>query len=199
MDLFSVEYLYEELKTSILSSCNIGILHGKMKNKDKNEVMNRFKEGLIDILISTTVIEVGISVSNATVIVIENAERFGISQIHQLRGRIGRGSKEGICILVTSSMNPVTMKRISTLLESNDGFYLSEQDLKIRGSGDVFGYKQHGNTGFVFADVINDVGILKKVKEDIEYMDQFDIDEIRDFYDNVQKKLDKIDNTICFN
>ncbi|BAK81075.1 ATP-dependent DNA helicase RecG [Candidatus Arthromitus sp. SFB-rat-Yit] len=199
MDLFSVESLYEELKTSILSCCNIGILHGKMKNKDKNEVMNCFKEGLIDILISTTVIEVGISVSNATVMVIENAERFGISQIHQLRGRIGRGSKEGTCILVTSSMNPVTMKRISTLLESNDGFYLSEQDLKIRGSGDVFGYKQHGNTGFVFADVINDVGILKKVKEDIEYMDQFDIDEIRDFYDSVQKKLDKIDNTICFN
>lgn len=199
VDLFSVESLYEELKTSILSSCSIGILHGKMNNKDKNGVMNKFKEGLIDILISTTVIEVGISVSNATVMVIENAERFGISQIHQLRGRIGRGSKEGICILVTNTMNSVTMKRISTLLESNDGFYLSEQDLKIRGSGDIFGYKQHGNTGFVFADVINDIGILKKVKEDIDYMDLLNTDEIRNFYDSVQKKLDGIDNTICFN
>ncbi|EIA24652.1 ATP-dependent DNA helicase RecG [Candidatus Arthromitus sp. SFB-2] len=199
VDLFSVESLYEELKTSILSSCSIGILHGKMNNKDKNGVMNKFKEGLIDILISTTVIEVGISVSNATVMVIENAERFGISQIHQLRGRIGRGSKEGICILVTNTMNSVTMKRISTLLESNDGFYLSEQDLKIRGSGDIFGYKQHGNTGFVFADVINDIGILKKVKEDIDYMDLLNTDEIKNFYDGVQKKLDGIDNTICFN
>ena len=174
-------------------------LHGKMKAQQKNDIMQAFSEGRIDILVSTTVIEVGISVSNATVMVIENAERFGISQIHQLRGRIGRGSKEGICILVTNTMNSVTMKRISTLLESNDGFYLSEQDLKIRGSGDIFGYKQHGNTGFVFADVINDIGILKKVKEDIDYMDLLNTDEIRNFYDGVQKKLDGIDNTICFN
>ena len=161
--------------------------------------MKNFKDGNLDILISTTVIEVGISVSNATVIVIENAERFGLSQIHQLRGRVGRGSKEGMCLLVTNSMNNVTKKRISTLVESNDGFYLSEQDLKIRGSGDVFGYKQHGDTGFVFANVMNDIDVLRNVKEDIEYMDNLNKEEINEFYVNVQKKLDAIDKTICFN
>lgn len=199
MDLVSVESIYNELKSSELSSYSIGFLHGKMDNKTKNEVMKNFKDGNLDILISTTVIEVGISVSNATVIVIENAERFGLSQIHQLRGRVGRGSKEGMCLLVTNSMNNVTKKRISTLVESNDGFYLSEQDLKIRGSGDVFGYKQHGDTGFVFANVMNDIDILRNVKEDIEYMDNLNREEINEFYVNVQKKLDVIDKTICFN
>lgn len=199
MDLVSVESIYNELKSSELSSYSIGFLHGKMDNKTKNEVMKNFKDGNLDILISTTVIEVGISVSNATVIVIENAERFGLSQIHQLRGRVGRGSKEGMCLLVTNSMNNVTKKRISTLVESNDGFYLSEQDLKIRGSGDVFGYKQHGDTGFVFANVMNDIDILRNVKEDIEYMDNLNREEINEFYVNVQKKLDAIDKTICFN
>lgn len=199
MDLVSVESIYNELKSSELSSYSIGFLHGKMDNKTKNEVMKNFKDGNLDILISTTVIEVGISVSNATVIVIENAERFGLSQIHQLRGRVGRGSKEGMCLLVTNSMNNVTKKRISTLVESNDGFYLSEQDLKIRGSGDVFGYKQHGDTGFVFANVMNDIDVLRNVKEDIEYMDNLNKEEINEFYVNVQKKLDAIDKTICFN
>lgn len=199
MDLVSVESIYNELKSSELSSYSIGFLHGKMDNKTKNEVMKNFKDGNLDILISTTVIEVGISVSNATVIVIENAERFGLSQIHQLRGRVGRGSKEGMCLLVTNSMNNVTKKRISTLVESNDGFYLSEQDLKIRGSGDVFGYKQHGDTGFVFANVVNDIDVLRNVKEDIEYMDNLNKEEINEFYVNVQKKLDAIDKTICFN
>lgn len=199
IDLVSVESIYNELKSSELSSYSIGFLHGKMDNKTKNEVMKNFKDGNLDILISTTVIEVGISVSNATVIVIENAERFGLSQIHQLRGRVGRGSKEGMCLLVTNSMNNVTKKRISTLVESNDGFYLSEQDLKIRGSGDVFGYKQHGDTGFVFANVMNDIDVLRNVKEDIEYMDNLNKEEINEFYVNVQKKLDAIDKTICFN
>ncbi len=199
LDLISVESLYEELKSSPLSHYNIDILHGKMDNKTKNEVMDKFKNGDVDILISTTVIEVGISVANAAVMVIQNAERFGLSQIHQLRGRIGRGSKEGICVLVTNSMNSVTRKRISTLLNSNDGFYLAEQDLKIRGSGDVFGYKQHGDTGFVFADIINDIDILRKVREDIDYMDSLNTTEIQEFYINVQRKLDTIDKTICFN
>ena len=199
MDLSSVECLYEEFNTSILSSYNISFLHGKMDNKLKNEIMEQFKEGLIDILISTTVVEVGISVSNATVMVIQNAERFGLSQIHQLRGRIGRGSKEGICLLVTKSMNAVTQKRISTLVSSNDGFYLSEQDLKIRGIGDVFGYNQHGDTGFVFANVIDDIDILRYVREDIDYMKNLDSESVNNFYQNVQKKLDNIDKTICFN
>lgn len=199
LDLTSVESLYEELKSSPLSHYKIDILHGKMDNKTKNEVMDKFKNGDVDILISTTVIEVGISVANATVMVIQNAERFGLSQIHQLRGRIGRGSKEGTCVLVTNSMNSVTRKRISTLLSSNDGFYLAEQDLKIRGSGDVFGYKQHGDTGFVFADIINDIDILRKVREDIDYIDSLNTTEIQEFYINVQRKLDTIDKTICFN
>lgn len=199
MDLVSVESLYEELNSSRLSKYRISILHGKMSNDEKGQVINSFKDGLINILISTTIIEVGISVSNATVMVVENAERFGLSQIHQLRGRIGRGSKPGVCVLVTDSMNSITRKRISTLLESSDGFYLSEQDLKIRGSGDVFGYKQHGDTGFIFADVINDIDILRDVKEDIDYMNTLDTSDIQNFYDSVQKKIDTIDKTICFN
>ena len=199
LDLISVDSIYEEFKNSILSSYNIDLLHGKMDNNSKNEVMQKFKEGHTHILISTTVIEVGISVENATVMMIQNAERFGLSQIHQIRGRVGRGSKEGLCILVTDSANEVTKKRISTLIESNDGFYISEQDLRIRGSGDVFGYKQHGETGFVFADVINDIDITRNVKEDIDYMDQLNDDEVYRFYDNVRKKLDDIDKTICFN
>lgn len=199
LDLISVDSIYDEFKNSILSSYSIDLLHGKMDNNSKNEVMQKFKDGNTQILISTTVIEVGISVENATIMVIQNAERFGLSQIHQLRGRVGRGSKEGICVLVTNSMNAVTKKRISTLLESNDGFYLSEQDLKIRGSGDVFGYKQHGDNAFLFADIINDIDIVKIVREDIEYMDKLNDEDIYKFYDSVQKKLDNIDKTICFN
>ncbi len=199
LDLTSINSLYDEFKNSILSSYNIDLIHGKMDNNSKNEVMQKFKDGHTHILISTTVIEVGISVENATVMVIQNAERFGLSQIHQIRGRVGRGFKEGLCVLVTNSMNEVTKKRISTLIESNDGFYLSEQDLRIRGSGDVFGYRQHGETGFVFADVIEDIDIMRNVKEDIEYMDELNDDEVYRFYDNFQKKLDDIDKTICFN
>lgn len=199
LDLVSVESIYDELKSSILSIYSINFLHGKMDNKIKNEVMKDFKDGKIDILISTTVIEVGISVANATVMVIENAERFGLSQIHQLRGRIGRGSKEGTCLLVTNSMNSITKKRISTLVSSNDGFYLSEQDLKIRGSGDIFGYRQHGDTGFIFANVMDDIEIMMNVKEDIEYMDNLNREDINKFYLDVQKKLNALDKTICFN
>ena len=199
LNLISVETIRNNFNESILNKYNIEVLHGKLDNKTKNEIMDRFKNGDVDILISTTVIEVGISVANATVIVIINAERFGLSQIHQLRGRVGRGSKEGVCILVTNSMNDVTKKRISTLIESNDGFYLSEQDLKIRGCGDIFGYNQHGDMGFLFVNMLNDIDVLRNVKEDIEYIDELDTEEIREFYKDVQLKLDNIDKTICFN
>ena len=199
LKLNSVETIEQEFKQSILGKYNIKVLHGKLDNKSKNEIMSNFKDGNVDILISTTVIEVGISVANATIIVVINAERFGLSQIHQLRGRVGRGSKEGTCILVTSSMNDITKKRISTLIESNDGFYLSEQDLKIRGCGDIFGLNQHGDMGFIFADLLNDIDILRNVKEDIDYMDELDTLEIKVFYKKVQSKLDNIDKTICFN
>ncbi len=199
LDLISIDFLHKKLMSSILHSYNIGVLHGNMDNKTKNSTINSFKCRDIDILISTTVIEVGIDIPTATVMVIENAERFGLSQIHQLRGRIGRGNKEGLCILVTNSSNDLTKKRISTLVESNDGFYLSEQDLKIRGSGEIFGFKQHGDNGFVFADIMNDMDILVNVKKDIEYMDGLDDLEIYEFYNNVEKKLSDIDETICFN
>lgn len=198
-NLISVDSIQSEFKQSMLGEYNIEVLHGKLDNKSKNHIMDRFKEGNIDILISTTVIEVGVSVANATVIVIINAERFGLSQIHQLRGRVGRGSKAGKCILVTSSMNEITRKRVNTLLESNDGFYLSEQDLKIRGCGDIFGYNQHGEMGFLFVNMLEDLEILKNVKEDIEFMDKLNTEEIKRFYENVQLKLDNIDKTICFN
>ena len=135
LDLNSVEKHYEYLKENYFADIKVEILHGKMSPKIKNDIMNEFKSGNIKMLVSTTVIEVGINVPNATLIIIENAERFGLAQLHQLRGRVGRGKHKSYCILIANSKNNTIKKRMEIMKKSNDGFYIAEQDLKIRGGG----------------------------------------------------------------
>ena len=132
-NLKSVTSVYEEYKKSELNDLNIEYIHGKMKNKEKDDIMDRFKQGMIDILISTTVIEVGVNVPNASLMIIENAERFGLAALHQLRGRVGRGKYESYCVLKSSMKSSKIMARLKIMETSNDGFYIAEKDLELRG------------------------------------------------------------------
>ena len=150
------------LSAELSKDINIAFLHGKMSASQKDEIMTSFKNKLIDVLVSTTVIEVGIDVPNATVMMIENSERFGLSQLHQLRGRIGRGTDQSYCIFVTSNTDEKTMKRLDILSKTNDGFMIADEDLKMRGPGDLFGIRQSGDFGFMVGDIYNDSEILKK-------------------------------------
>ena len=133
-----------------------------MKAVDKQKVMDDFSEGKIDVLVSTTVVEVGVNVPNATVMMVENAERFGLAQLHQLRGRVGRGGYQSYCIFMTSSKKKETMQRLEVLNKSNDGFYIANEDLKLRGPGDFFGVRQSGMMDFVLADIYTNADIMKQ-------------------------------------
>lgn len=164
MDLKSVEALYKEYKEKIFSEFNVAYLHGKMKAKEKDEIMNDFKEGKIDILISTTVIEVGVNVPNSSIMVVENAERFGLAQLHQLRGRVGRGEYQSYCILKYEGNSETIRERMKVMVDTNDGFVISEKDLELRGSGDFFGTEQHGLPAFKVANLFTDMPILKAVQ-----------------------------------
>ena len=164
LDLKSVEKLYEIYKTEIFPQYRVEYIHGKMKQKDKDSIMERFKKGDIDILISTTVIEVGVDVPNANIMVIENAERFGLAQLHQLRGRVGRGEYQSYCILKYEGKGETVRKRMKVMCETNDGFIISEKDLELRGSGDFFGTMQHGLPEFKIANLFEDMPILKSVQ-----------------------------------
>ena len=157
----------EKLKAVFPDRINIAYLHGKMKQNEKNSVMNAFLNNDIQILVSTTVVEVGVNVPNATVMLIENAERFGLSQLHQLRGRIGRGEKQSYCIFMSTKKNDATMKRLNILNKSNDGFFIASEDMKLRGPGDLFGIRQSGDMHFNLADIFNDVNILKEAAESV--------------------------------
>ena len=161
LNLNSVEKIYEELKNGIFKDVRIEILHGKMAGKDKDKIINTFKNGEIKGIISTTVIEVGVNVPNSTMMIIENAERFGLAQLHQLRGRVGRGEHKSYCILIANTKNDITRRRMEIMTESSDGFYIAEEDLKLRGAGEVFGMRQHGDEGFILANVVDDINILK--------------------------------------
>jgi len=155
---------YKDNLEKVLNNINIGILHGKMKNTEKDEVMERFKNKELDLIISTTVIEVGIDIPNATVIMIENAERFGLSQLHQLRGRVGRGDAESHCILVSNSNSETANERLSIMKKTFDGFEIAKFDLNQRGPGDFFGTKQHGLPELKVANILTDVFILEKAQ-----------------------------------
>ena len=160
--LASVNYLYEKINLALNGKVPIGVLHGKLKNEEKENIMNDFKSNKTKILISTTIIEIGVDVSNATMIVIFNAERFGLATLHQLRGRIGRNDIESKCILISDYDTP----RLKILEESEDGFYISEKDFELRGAGDLFGVKQSGDMVFKIANLNKDFKILKKCSED---------------------------------
>lgn len=154
------------LKEALPGIC-VEYLHGKMKGKEKNQIMERFAAGEIQVLVSTTVIEVGVNVPNATVMMIENAERFGLAQLHQLRGRVGRGKYQSYCIMVNCGDQDGTQKRLDILNRSNDGFYIASEDLKLRGPGDIFGVRQSGDLEFKIADIFTDANLLKTVSEEV--------------------------------
>lgn len=158
--LESVEGYSAKIAGVFPENVRIGTLHGRMNAKDKNAVMESFAAGDIDILVSTTVIEVGINVPNATVMMVENSERFGLATLHQLRGRVGRGDKQSYCIFMHGDIGKDNIKRLEVLGKSNDGFYIASQDLKMRGPGDMFGVRQSGDLAFVYADVYSDADVL---------------------------------------
>lgn len=155
----------KQLKESLPKSISVEYLHGKMKSSEKNDIMKRFSSGKTDVLVSTTVIEVGVNVPNSTVMMIENADRFGLAQLHQLRGRVGRGSHQSYCIFVSNSKSKKTKERLEILNKSNDGFKIAEEDMKLRGPGDFFGRRQSGLMEFVIGDIFTDAGILKDASD----------------------------------
>ena len=183
---------YTERLQKILPMIRIACLHGKMKPKEKNEIMERFAAGDIQILISTTVIEVGINVPNATVMMVENAERFGLAQLHQLRGRVGRGSAQSYCIFMSGSKGKETRKRLEVLNKSNDGFYIASEDLKLRGPGDLFGIRQSGILEFRMGDVFQDSAVLGQASEAAGRLLKEDPQLLDPSHEGIRKKLEHI-------
>ena len=160
----SAENVYDELMQSHFKNIPCALLHGRLKGAEKDAIMEGFSRGEIKVLISTTVIEVGVNVPNATLMVVENAERFGLAQLHQLRGRVGRGSEQSYCVLLTPSDSPETLARLQVLRDSDDGFYLAEKDLEQRGAGQLFGMRQHGLPDLRIADILRDTEVIVQAR-----------------------------------
>lgn len=169
-DMENVVDYTEKLRAVLPPSVQVAYLHGKMRPADKNRIMEEFAAKEIDVLVSTTVIEVGINVPNATVMMVENAERFGLAQLHQLRGRVGRGEFQSYCIFISTSDTKETMERLQILNHSNDGFHIASEDLKLRGPGDIFGIRQSGEFAFVLGDIYTDANILKEASDAVEQL-----------------------------
>ncbi len=170
MDLKAATIMYEELRDKIFPKLKVGLLHGKMKGKEKEEIMGKFVRGETNILISTTVIEVGVDVPNASLMIIEHAERFGLSQLHQLRGRVGRGAEQSFCVLLTGDKKTaVARQRLGIMEETTDGFRIAEKDLEIRGQGEILGIRQSGVQTFKIGNIIRDLEILEKAREEAEF------------------------------
>lgn len=198
-EMDSVKKLYLELKPKFFKDIEIEMLHGKMKPREKSKVMSDFKDGIIKILISTTVIEVGVNVPNASLMIIVNAERFGLAQLHQLRGRVGRGENKSYCILITNIKNETIKKRMELMKTSNDGFFIAEEDLKLRGSGEMFGLKQHGEDGLILSNVIDDISLLKKANIDAKILLCSKSDKDILVRIEILKNLETSSKFICFN
>ena len=182
---------YTKILRQNLPGIRVEYLHGKMKGKEKNKIMEEFAAGEIQVLVSTTVIEVGVNVPNVTVMMIENAERFGLAQLHQLRGRVGRGDKQSYCIMVNASGNKEKNRRLDVLNKSNDGFYIASEDLKLRGPGDIFGIRQSGDLEFQLADIYTDAVTLKKVSEDVNRLLEQDENLEQEENQELKKRLDR--------
>ncbi|MDR2940376.1 MAG: ATP-dependent DNA helicase RecG [Clostridiales bacterium] len=178
---------YTEVLAKELSPLKVNCLHGKMKQDEKNLIMDGFSKNLFSVLVSTTVIEVGINVKNATLIIIENAERFGLSQLHQLRGRVGRDSHKSYCILISDTKNKYSKQRLQMMVQTNDGFAISEMDLKLRGPGEFFGLKQHGIQELKIANIYKDMEILKLVSEAVNI----------DYSLLSNEEIVRLDNELC--
>ncbi len=179
LDITNVISKYQQIQSDI-PSLRIAMLHGEMKKNEKNEILKKYKNNEISVLVTTSIIEVGIDIPNATLMIIEDAQQFGLSQLHQLRGRVGRSDKQSYCVLFNQSKSDIARKRLDVLVKSNDGFYISEQDLILRGPGDFFGTKQHGLPEFKIANIYDDMDILKLAQKAVK-------EEIRD--NNVYRQL----------
>jgi ATP-dependent DNA helicase RecG len=166
LDLLSATKMYKEFKNDVFKDFNVGLIHGRLKQSEQDRIMSEFRKGNLQILIATTVLEVGIDVANASIMVIEHAERFGLSQLHQLRGRIGRGDYESFCILISDVDSPEAKARIDAMVNYSDGFRIAEEDLKIRGPGEYFGSRQHGLTGLKVANPLTQMQLLKRAREE---------------------------------
>ena len=177
--------LMEELPSGI----QVGVLHGKMKSSKKNEIMQEFAENKIQVLVSTTVVEVGVNVPNATVMLIENADRFGLAQLHQLRGRVGRGDAQSYCIMINASSAKTAKKRLEILNKSNDGFFIASEDLKLRGPGDFFGIRQSGDLVFALADIYQDAAVLQEASEEVKTILEEDPELTEPGHHILQKKM----------
>lgn len=199
LELNSVEELYNELKEGIFRDISVEILHGKMKPSEKDDIITTFKENKIKAIISTTVIEVGVNVPNASIMIIENSERFGLAQLHQLRGRVGRGEYESFCILIGKAKNEKTKKRMEIMTSSTDGFYIAEQDLKLRGAGEMFGVKQSGDIGLVLANLYEDIDILKCARYEASNLINSQNVESLNLCNEISKSLERYSRYICFN
>lgn len=158
----------EKLRNALPPSVQVAYLHGRMRPADKNRVMNQFASHAIDVLVSTTVIEVGVNVPNATVMMVENAERFGLAQLHQLRGRVGRGEHQSYCIFVSANEKEENLKRLQILNKSNDGFFIASEDLKLRGPGELFGIRQSGELSFRLGDIYSDAAVLQLASKAVD-------------------------------
>ena len=203
LELQSVINLYEHLKERYFQDVEIEFIHGKIKPVDKDKIMKNFENGKIKVLVATTVIEVGINVPNSNIMVIYNAERFGLSQLHQLRGRIGRGNYESFCILVSNNKSTNVKKRMNIMCSSNDGFYISEQDFLLRGYGDILGYRQSGEARFKILNIQKDYELLKSA---IKYVDEllsedfnFEKEENQVLKRNVDEFIQNLSNNIIMN
>lgn len=189
-DVKNAVEIYEKLSALFAPQYEVGLLHGKMKNQEKEAIMETFKENKMQILVSTTVIEVGVNVPNATVMLIMDADRFGLAQLHQLRGRVGRGSDASYCVLVANPKNELGIERMKIMTETNNGFILSEKDLELRGPGEVFGFRQSGLPQFAIADLVTDSNILEVARDEAQKLWQLKDWQLLPEYQHLVRSLD---------